>query len=69
MSKLPQDGSPMKLDPFLATEIEKELEDLTGPALKKAQKAVLAVSKSGFTGTFGALVLEYRTKIKEAVAA
>ena len=68
-SKLPKEGTPMKLDPFLAVAIEEELSPYDGAKLKRAQKAVLDVSKSGFTGTFGDLVVEYRRKIGEAVAA
>ncbi len=68
MTKLPSDGRPMKMDPFLAEALEKELEPYTGNRLERAQKAILQVHKSGFTGTFGQLVEEYGEKIKAAVA-
>ncbi len=68
MSKLPRDDRPMRIDPFLAEAIEKELAPYSGKQLKKAQKAVLKFNKSGFTGTFGTLVKEYGKRIREAVA-
>ncbi len=68
MSKLPRDGRPMKMDPFLAEAIERELAPYTGKRLRRAQKAVLQVSRSGFTGTFHTLVKEYGARIKESVA-
>jgi hypothetical protein len=65
-SKLPSDQRATRFDPDLAAALEEELQPLSGKALTRAQQAVLAVRASGFQGTFGALLAEYREAIRKA---
>jgi len=71
-SKLPIDGSPIRLDPDLAKEVEKMLQPYTGVALERAQKAFLERHKqllsAYFMGNWADLVAQYQEAIDKAVA-
>lgn len=64
---LPTEDRPIQLDPELSSKVEEMLKPYSGRKLEAARAAVLKVYKSGFAGSFGAILGKYETAIEEAV--